>query len=181
MTFKDLQKETTGTSPASKLHSRYNLLTNGKSRVIDWKLILERGFSYDDADNLISYLELRGAGMPTSSTVVKNLTDLMAQTEADPVASRVKVTDEALGIWEHVCAVDWGIDVEYIQDALNRYRGYLATCPEEYSELVPPKEFVFDWFTSIARYGSPRMRRFHLEHAKWKEYVSLIKRAKARG
>jgi len=180
MTFKELGNNS-GASPALTLHSRYNVLTNGKSRAQDWKQILGRGFSFTEAESLINYLELRGSAMPTSSTVVKNLSDLMSQTEADPVASRVKVTDEALGIWEHVCAVDWGIDVEYIQDALNRYRGYLATGPDEYSELVPPKEFVFEWFTSIARYGSPRMRRFHLEHPKWKEYVGLVKRAKARG
>ena len=180
MTFKVLQKETTGPSPAVELHLTY-VRKNGKSKVQDWKLILQRGFSFAEANGLISFLENRGLALPATSTIVNNLGDLMAQAACDPVACGVQVTAEALDLWEHVCSADWGIDAEYIQDALNRYRGYLATDPWEYSEHLPPKEFVFEWFTVVARYGSPRMRRYHLEHPKWKEYVELIKKAKKRG
>lgn len=182
MTFKNLQTNKSGPSPAVKLHSRYNSLTIGRSRVNDWKLLLQRGYSFAEAESLISYLEThRYAALPSSATIVRHSTALFAEAKKDPVASRVPVSHEANDLWEQICCAGAEIDPEYVADALNRYRDYLKTNPKELAYLEPPIDFVYDWFVRIAKYGSPRTRLFHLEHPKWVQHVTLVKRAMERG
>jgi hypothetical protein len=106
---------------------------------------------------------------------------MIEESKTDPVACRIKVSRQALDMWELVCHAGCDIEPEYIQDALDKYREYLSSGPAEFDYLDPASEFVHDWFILRARYGSPRMRRFHLEHPKFKDYISLVKRAMERG
>lgn len=144
--------------------------------------MLQRGFSFNELDSLINWLEIHRAGaLPSSTTITRNAKEMITESKNDPVACRVEVTQEALGVWEIICGVGYPIDPEYVQTALDDYRAYLAGKPAELDFLDPPKEFIHDWFVLRARYGSPRMRRFSVEHAKFKEYISLVKRAMERG
>jgi hypothetical protein len=182
MTFQSLQQNKSGPSPASQLHSRYNLLTNGRSKVSDWKLLLERGYSFDELYSLLCWLEFhRAAALPSSTTIVRNAKEMIAESKTDPVACRVPVTQEAMDMWEIICHAGCDIEPEYVQDALNKYRDYLACKPVVFDFLESPKEFIHDWFVLHARYGSPRMRRFHILHPKFINYIALVKRAMERG
>lgn len=182
MTFQSLQQNKSGPSPASQLHSRYNSLTNGRSKASDWKLLLERGYSFDELYSLLCWLEFhRAAALPSSTTIVRNAKEMIAESKTDPVACRVPVTQEALDVWEIICHAGCQIDPEYIQELLNTYREYLRTNPPWYAQLTAATEFCHDWFVLYARYGSPRMRRFHLQHPKFLSYIELVKRASERG
>jgi len=76
------------------------------------------------------------------------------------------------------------IEAEYVQDAINRYRVYLTSMDTFnllYVHLPPSRIFVKLWFTEMMPSGTPRMRRFHLEHSKFKEFIQLTTRASRRG
>jgi hypothetical protein len=144
--------------------------------------LLERGYSFDELYSLLCWLEFhRAAALPSSTTIVRNAKEMVAESKTDPVACRVPVTQEALDMWEIICHAGCDIDPEYVQDALDKYRDYLRTSPAWYFHMTPANEFIHDWFVVMARYGSPRMRRFHWEHPKFKDHISLVKRAMERG
>jgi hypothetical protein len=106
---------------------------------------------------------------------------MIAESKNDPVACRVPVTQEAMGVWELICQAGCDTEPELVQDAMNKYREYLQTNPPWYFQMNPTNEFVFEWFTVMARYGSPRMRRFRIDHPKFVDYIALVKRAMERG
>jgi hypothetical protein len=181
MTFQSLQNNNE-TSPAVDLHLRYGKLSIGKSKIADWRSLLQRGFTHSELDSLINWLEIHRTGaFPSSTTIVRNVKEMLVESKNDPVACRIKVSRQALDMWELICHAGCDIEPEFVQSALDGYREYLATCPPEFDFLDAPATFVHDWFVVRARYGSPRMRRFHLEHTKFKEYISLVKRAMERG
>lgn len=182
MTFQSLQNNKSGSSPAVELHLRYGKLTNGKSKITDWRNLLQRAFSFEELSSLINWLEVHRAGaFPSSTTIIRNIKDMLAESKNDPVACRVPVTQEALDVWEIICHAGCQIDPEYIQELLNTYREYLRTNPPWYAQLTAATEFCHDWFVLYARYGSPRMRRFSTDHPKFLSYIELVKRASERG
>ena len=213
MTFQSLQQNKSGPSPAVELHTRYGRLTNGKSKIGDWRNLLQRDFSFDELSSLINWLEVHRAGaFPSSTTILRNIKDMLAESKNDPVACRINVSMMAMdmammshnnynhrggvvvvndnhrggvGHVNHYGGVNHHaghpVEPELVQDALDKYREYLASRPPEFDFLDSPSTFVHDWFVVRARYGSPRMRRFHFEHVKFKEYIALVKRAMERG
>jgi hypothetical protein len=182
MTFQSLQQNKSGPSPAVELHTRYGRLTNGKSKIGDWRNLLQRDFSFDELSSLINWLEVHRAGaFPSSTTILRNIKDMLAESKNDPVACRIDVSMMAMDMCELIHHAGHPVEPELVQDALDKYREYLASHPPEFDFLDSPSTFVHDWFVVRARYGSPRMRRFHWEHPKFKEYITLVKRAMERG
>lgn len=181
MTFGQLKHtEQTGT-PAAVLHSRYTQLTSGKSKIESWKQVLRR-ISYDEAIQLQNYLARQPFQMKSES-VVSRLSELLHEMQFDPVARKVPVSQMALDVSERIAEAGNDIDPEYVADALIRYTEYLFQVAKgrEHSFLPTAREFVYEWFTVLAVYGSPRMRVFHLEHPKWKKYLTDIRRFAERG
>jgi hypothetical protein len=181
MTFRKLQN-TSGLCSASELHSKYNALASGKSRVQHWKSMLGRGFSFSELLDLIDFLNNRGTAMPSSATVLREIKGLMEEVKQSTSLRQVEIMPEA----EEALAVITDMEstpgyrqyvtpIEHVQEAFNVYREYLALNPVEYDVLLPPKSFVILWFTKICQYGTPASRRFSLHHPRWLEYLSLVR------
>lgn len=174
----------TESNPVPRLHTLYQRLSNGKSKVADIRLLVERGFSESCVEKVFNLLSLRNSGnMPTTGFIVKNFSQLLAEAEEDPVASKLPITQEAIDLAERICADGECIDIEYVQDALNRYRAYLGSNSHEFFwYLLPPaQEFVYSWYVEMAKWGSPRNRRFSVSHLKFEEFLRLVRRAANRG
>ncbi len=106
---------------------------------------------------------------------------MLAESKNDPVACRIEVSMMAMDMCELIHHAGHPVEPELVQDALDKYREYLASRPPEFDFLDSPSTFVHDWFVVRARYGSPRMRRFSTDHVKFKEYIALVERAMERG
>jgi hypothetical protein len=181
MNFGQLQQTQDSSTPVAELHSKYNRLTHGKSRSLDWKKILQR-ISYEEAIQLQNYLARQPYPIKSES-VVSRLDELLHEMQFDPVARKVPVSQMALDVCERISESGNDIDPEYVADALIRYTEYLFTVAKgrEHACLPTAREFVYEWFTVLATYGSPRMRVFHLEHPKWKKYLTDVRRFAERG
>jgi hypothetical protein len=186
MAFQDLlPKDKTG-SPATRLHRDYNVQSGGRSKIADWRTILEKA-SGDEllCRRLLRFIDRNLSSMPPSSeTIAKRFDYYMLEMSTDPVASELPVTRMAYDIAERI-AQDCvhAIEAEYVQAALNDYRSWLAKQPQDllYNHLPPPSHFAYTWFTEIAVYGSPRMRRFSTEHSRWRTWYLSIKQYAMRG
>ena len=181
MNFGQLQQTQNSSTPAAALHSMYNRSTNGKSKVDSWKQVLRR-VSYEEAIQLQNYLARQPYPIKSES-VVSRLDELLHEMQFDPVARKVPVSQMALDVCERISESGNDIDPEYVADALIRYTEYLFTVAKgrEHACLPTAREFVYEWFTVLATYGSPRMRVFHLEHPKWKKYLTDVRRFAERG
>lgn len=185
MMFQQLRNEVSSSSPAAQLHQEYARVSAYKSRIADWKAVLSQGISFDQAMAIIRFLENSGIPeFPMSSTIAKNAKRYLADAATDPVACRLPVSIEANELAERIAETGNAIDPEYVADALNRYRAYfVAMDPKklETSYFDPPRQFVYAWFTEMMKYGSPRVRRFHPDHFKFKAYLRLVAQAARRG
>jgi len=186
MAFQDLlPKDKTG-SPATRLHHEYNLQAPGRSKVADWRTILEKA-NGDEllCSRLIRFVERNLAATPPSSeTIAKRFDYYCSEMKTDPVASQLPVSRMAYDLAERIAQdTTNAIEAEYVQAALSDYRSWLAEQPQNiiYNHLPPPSQFVYTWFTEIAVYGSPRMRRFSTEHCRWRTWYLSIKQYAMRG
>lgn len=166
----------TGATPAAKLHGRYNKITGGFSNITDWKTILTRGVSYDEADCLINYLEAQPHGrLPASKNIVTGIKAYLAYAAMDPVAQRYGVTVWANELAEILDREGNTVPPEYLQKTKDEYTSYLSAmakvCEAVWLKLPPPSLFVREWFEVTARYGSLRMRHWSPKHPKFRQYV----------
>lgn len=186
MAFQDLlPKDKTG-SPVTRLHHDYNLQAPGRSRLADWRAILEKA-NGDEVlcRRLIRFVERNLAATPPSSeTIAKRFDYYTHEMSTDPVASQLPVSRMAYDLAERI-AQDCvhAIEAEYVQAALNDYRSWLSVHPKNivYNHLPPASHFVYTWFTEVAVYGSPRMRRYSTGHSRWKQWYQSIKQYAERG
>jgi len=185
MTFQQLRTATEGPSPAAKLHQSYNRVAETNSRTDDWKKVLAAGVSFEQAEAIIRWLQHGGLPeFPSSGTIARNAKWYAELAARDPVASRVLVMIDAFELAVDIAKQGHEIEAEYVQDAINQYRGYLNSIDTSdmlYIHMLPSRIFVKQWFTEMMPHGTPRMRRFHLEHSKFKEFVRLTAKASRRG
>lgn len=185
MTFSQI-KLADGPSPASKLHRDYcRVSPKNFSSVQDWKQVLAAGVSFEQAESIIRWLSHGGLPeFPAARTVARNAKYYAELASRDPMAMITQVSIEAFDLAVRIADTGYDIEPEYVQDAMRRYRAYLETVQEDgllYAHMPPTRIFVEQWFTEIMAKGTPRMRRFHLEHTKFKEFVKLTARAARRG
>lgn len=186
MTFTQFDKNSSGPSPAARLHTQYAQLSDGRSRVGDWKQLLQRGISFEECQQVINYIRNNRAGnIPASITVARCFKDFQTFASEDPVACKIEVSRESMDLWERICQTGCDIDPEYVEAASRLYREYLSRTYNDdgylYAHLVPVGDFVFSWFTELSRYGSPRVRRFHENHPKFVEHIKRLRRFAERG
>ena len=167
-------KKNTAASPAAKLHTRYNVLTAGRSNLADWKTILSRGVSPKEAECLISYFENQGY-FPKTTAIISHLDKHLADAAMDPVAQRYPYTTWATELAEKLDREGNPVPPEYIQAARDNYSAYLdamlQVCKDIWVKLPTPTDFVQLWFEEQARYGSWRMRCYHTGHPKFRALV----------
>ena len=180
MTFQQL-KPADGPTPAARLHQQYAII--GASSIKDWKQVLI-DVTFEQAEAIIRWLRNGGLpDLPHSRTIAKNAKWYATLASRDPMASCVNVTIEGFEMAIRIADAGFEIEAEYVQDALNQYREYINQPLQDllYNHLPPGRIFVEQWFTEIMPRGTPRMRRFHLEHIKFKEFIKLTARAARRG
>jgi hypothetical protein len=184
MSFKSLQ-ESVGTSPAAKLHAQYVKVAPQNSGTGYWKTVLAAGVSFEQAEAIIRWLANGGLpDLPHAKTIAKNAVWYAELASRDPMATYTNVSVEAFEMAVKIADAGFEIEAEYVQDALTKYRDYLKKAPVDdilYNHLPPGRLFILQWFTEIMPNGTPRMRRFHLEHSRFKEFIRLTARAARRG
>jgi hypothetical protein len=179
--FQHFRQETK--SSLAGLYSKYKQVSKGSTQLADFKLLVQRGFSEQQIEAVVNWLSVHRAGFaPGTPSLVRNFKALLAEAELDPVASKLPVSIQAYELWERIEDNSNSIDPEYVQAALQDYKAY---CKETegtlvYQHLPPATVFVFEWFVLMARNGSPRVRRFRVDHPKFMEYLRLVKRASER-
>lgn len=185
MPFPQLTTTTDGTSPAAKLHHLFvKVASHNSSTSADWKKVLAAGVSFDEAATIIRWLQFGGmAIMPSAKTIAKNAKWYAELSSRDPLATVTAVSVEAFEMAIRIGDAGFEIEAEYVQDAIAQYREYLNNPIDGllYLHLPPARIFVEQWFNEIMPRGTPRMRRFHLEHPKFKEFIRLTNRAARRG
>lgn len=184
MTFRTLQSNA-GPTPAAKLHQLYKLTASQNSSVDSWGKVLAAGVSFKEAEAIIRWLQNGGLpDPPHSRTIAKNAKWYAEMAARDPVASVTEVSVEAFELALRIADAGYEIEAEYVQDALTRYREYLQNVDSSemiHSYLPPGRIFVEKWFTEIVPRGTQRMRRFSLDHVRFREYIRLTERAARRG
>lgn len=184
MTFQQL-KPADGPLPAAKLHQLFVQIGSHISTISDWKRVLAAGVSFTEAEMVIRWLRNGGLpDLPHSRTIARNIAQYVTLASRDPMASCLTVSIEAFEMAIRIADAGFEIEAEYVQDALNQYRAYLVRTPTDdllYNHLPPGRIFVEQWFTETMARGTPRMRRFHSEHIKFKEFIRLTARAARRG
>jgi hypothetical protein len=179
--FQHLRQETK--SRLVELFTKYRQVTVGTARLADFKDLIRRGFSEQQIEAVVNWLSVHRAGFaPGTPSLVRNFKALLAEAELDPVASKLPVSIQAYELWERIVDNSNSIDPEYVQAALQDYKAYFKEIEGTllYQYLPSAVSFVYDWFVLMARNGSPRVRRFRVDHPKFVEYLRLVKRASER-
>lgn len=179
--FQHLRQDTK-TSLAG-LYSKYKQVSSGSTKLADFKLLVQRGFSEQQIEAVVNWLSVHRAGFaPGTPSLVRNFKALLAEAELDPVASKLPVSIQAYELWERIVDNSNSIDPEYVQAAIDGYRAYFKETEGTllYQHLPSAVGFVYDWFVLMARNGSPRVRMFRVNHPKFVEYLKLVKRASER-
>ena len=179
--FQHLRQDTK--SCLADLLTRYRQITMGTARLADLKALVQRGFSEQQIEAVVNWLSVHRAGFaPGTPSLVRNFKALLAEAELDPVASKLPVSIQAYELWERIVDNSNSIDPEYVQAAIDGYRAYFKETEGTllYQHLPSAVSFVYDWFVLMARNGSPRVRRFRVDHPKFVEYLKLVRRASER-
>lgn len=169
-----------GPTPAAELHTKYNTIAPGLSRLTDWKDLI-KVVGARDASLIVRHVEGTCLHPPKSSTIKADWRRWLDAARADPVASQYPVTVTARELADKIAeaGVD-PVDPEWVALAIDNYSAILdktaAACSLLWTKMVPVTIFVERWYTETCVYGTPRMRALHRGHPKLKQEIHALGR-----
>lgn len=167
------------TSKAGDFHCYYNRITDGRSRIQDWKALLDRGIPENHIELVLSYIE-RGNTIhhPSSGGILRNWDSWLRRAEEDLEVSKYPYTLAATDICTKLAELGQDIPPEYAQHTMDEYRAVLdkvyAVDKAVWAQLPPAYLFTITWFSEILRYGCPRIRKFATNRKEFISYLSTI-------